>query len=189
MSLINTFEVVQVASKKIDRKMNYFSISYFFTPTRHASHAEKNKGIPFWGFLVRMRVMKSTFSILIAEDDPVLREAYLRRFALTNLEIRTAQNGEQAIAEIRKKAPDLLICDIMMPVHDGFWVLEQLPKKARTFPVIMLTNMEDDVSQKKCTDMGVDGYLVKKNMSLHTLVSMTEQLLHTSLSPKKKSSL
>lgn len=130
--------------------------------------------------IVRIGRMISTFSILIAEDDPILREAYLRRFAHTSFRIRTAENGEQALAEITKEAPDLLICDIMMPVHDGVWVLEQLPKNKRTFPVIMLTNMEDDASHKQCKELGVDGYLIKKDMSLHTLVDMAEKLLNES---------
>lgn len=141
---------------------------------------ERKSELLFQALIVRIGRMTSTFSILIAEDDPILREAYLRRFAHTTFRIRTAENGEQALAEITKETPDLLICDIMMPVHDGMWVLEQLPKNKRAFPVIMLTNMEDDASHKKCKELGVDGYLIKKDMSLHTLVDMTEKLLRES---------
>jgi DNA-binding NarL/FixJ family response regulator len=65
----------------------------------------------------------------------------------------------------------------MMPIHDGLWVLRQFPKEHRTFPVIMLTNMEDDASRKTCEELGMDGYFVKKDMSLATLVEMTEKLL------------
>lgn len=124
--------------------------------------------------------------ILIAEDDPILREAYLRRFARTNFQVRTAENGHQAAEMIREKAPDVLICDIMMPVHDGVWVLEQFPKKSRKFPVIMLTNLGDDASREKCAKLGMDGYLIKKDMSLHLLVEMTENLL-TKKKPSSKS--
>ena len=116
-------------------------------------------------------------TILIAEDDPLLREVYVRRFARTPFEVRTAKDGEEAVAMIKESAPDLLICDMMMPKKEGWWVLEQFPKETRPFPAIMLTNMEDDATRKRCADLGVDGYLVKKDMSLATLVAKAEELL------------
>lgn len=126
----------------------------------------------------------SNTNILIAEDDPILREAYIRKFSLTHFKVRTAENGEEADKMIKQSAPDLLICDIMMPIKDGTWVLEQYPKDKRSFPVIMLTNMEDDASHALCKKLGMDGYFIKKDMSLHTLVEMAEDLLKKS--PEKK---
>jgi CheY-like chemotaxis protein len=116
-------------------------------------------------------------TILIAEDDPYLREAYIRRFARTPFVVRTARDGEEAVRLLRAQRPDLLICDVMMPRKDGWWVLEQFPKKRRTFPVVMLTNLEDEETRRRCAASGVEAHLVKKNMSLHTLVETVEQLL------------
>jgi len=134
--------------------------------------------------------MTSTIkNILIAEDDPVLREAYLRRFARTSFKVRTAENGEEAVSMIKAQVPDLLICDIMMPVQDGIWVLEQFPKDDRKFPVIMLTNFGDDATRDRCKALGMDGYLVKKDMSLATLVEMAENFVQkapTITRPKAK---
>ncbi len=126
-------------------------------------------------------------SILIAEDDPILREAYVRRFARTNFLITVAENGEQAAAIIRQRTPDLLICDIMMPVRDGLWVLQQFPKASRGFPVIMLTNLADDATREKCKKLGMDDFFIKKDMSLGTLVAMTERLLSEAKSTPSKS--
>jgi CheY-like chemotaxis protein len=117
-------------------------------------------------------------SILIAEDDPYLRAAYVRRFARTPLRVRVAHDGAEAARLIGEEAPDLLICDIMMPVHDGWWVLEQYPKASRSFPVIMLTNLADEATRTRCDRLGVDGFLVKSEMSLRTLVETAERLLH-----------
>jgi DNA-binding response OmpR family regulator len=132
--------------------------------------------------------MQQKYSILIAEDDPVLREAYVRKFALTDFILNVAENGEQAAAIIRERTPDLLICDIMMPVHDGMWVLEQFPKKSRPFPVIMLTNLGDDATRERCKKLGMDDYFIKKDMSLHTLVEMAEKLLKQKPKKAKKTS-
>ena len=120
--------------------------------------------------------MNTQKTILVAEDDPVLREAYGRAFAASGYKIRMAEDGEMAIQMIEEEAPDLLICDIMMPKKDGWAVLDSFPKGKRSFPIIMVTNLEDDKSRKKCKDLA-DGYFVKKDMTLHFLRTMAKTLL------------
>jgi CheY-like chemotaxis protein len=115
-------------------------------------------------------------NVLIAEDDPTLREIYIRKFRRAGYEIRTAENGEVAAQMIRTQPPDILICDIVMPVRDGWWVLEQFPKDTRAFPVIMLTNLVEDDTRLRC-DTLADGYFVKKDMTLLTLLQMVAALL------------
>lgn len=118
-----------------------------------------------------------THTILIVEDDPFLREAYLRRFKRTRFAVRTANDGAEAVQMIRQCPPDLLLCDVMLPQHDGWWVLEQCPRPPRTFPVIMLTNLADAASRQRGDALGADSYFVKAGMSLHALVEMAERLL------------
>ena len=115
--------------------------------------------------------------IFIAEDDTVLQEAYRRRFARTRFTVYFARNGLQAETLLRKSPPDLLICDVMMPERDGWWVLQQFPRASRGYPVLMLTNLDDEETRRRCTALGADGFLVKKDMSLASLVATAEQLL------------
>lgn len=115
--------------------------------------------------------------ILIAEDDAVLREVYTKKFTLSGYTIRTAQNGEEAIAELQKKEPDILILDINMPVLDGFGVLEKYPKSARTFPIIMLTNFGDEKNKERGMELGADDYFIKSEMTIRKLLEMVETLL------------
>jgi DNA-binding response OmpR family regulator len=116
-------------------------------------------------------------SILIVDDDEVLRGVYTRRFAQTDLSIRTAANGQQAFDMIAQEVPELVICDVMMPDKDGWWLLEQFPKGSRTFRIVMLTNLDDVATKQKCMELGADGCLVKKDMSLRTLIETAEKLL------------
>ena len=115
--------------------------------------------------------------ILVAEDDAVLREVYTKKFTLSGYTIRTAENGEVAIAEITKKAPDILLLDINMPILDGFGVLQHYPRDKRTFPIIMLTNFGDDKNRQRGDELGADDYFIKSEMTIRKLLEMVEALL------------
>lgn len=115
--------------------------------------------------------------ILIAEDDPVLRNLYIKKFTVGGYEIRTAEDGEQALAEIQRRPPDIAVLDIHMPKMDGFQVLERLPQGSRPFPVIMLTNFSDETSKQRGRELGVDDYFVKKDMTIRSLLEMVERVL------------
>ncbi len=117
-------------------------------------------------------------NILIAEDDAVLRSLYVKKFTVEGYEVRTAQDGEEAINEIRKQKPDLLICDIHMPKVDGFQVLKEFPRTGRGFPIIMLTNFDQPDFKLRAEELGADDYFVKKDMTIRTLVDMVEKLRH-----------
>jgi DNA-binding response OmpR family regulator len=119
-----------------------------------------------------------TKEILIAEDDPVLRDVYIKKFgASPDFVIRTAANGEEALKLIAEKKPDILLLDINMPVLDGFGVLQKLPKADRQFPVIILTNFEDQQNRRRGEELGVDDYFIKKEMTIKSLYEMVEKLL------------
>ena len=117
------------------------------------------------------------FKIIVAEDDTVLRDLYLRKFKTDVYDIRTASNGQEALDLVKQEIPDLMLLDINMPVLDGFGVLEMLPRADRTFPVIMLTNFDDQANRDRGKALGVDDYFVKKDMSIKSLVEKVENLL------------
>ena len=119
----------------------------------------------------------STADIVIAEDDPVLREVYQKKFMLSGYAIRTAQNGEEAVALITEKTPDIAILDVHMPILDGFGVLEKFPREQRKFPVVMLTNFGDERSRARGKELGADDYFVKSEMTIKSLLTMVETLL------------
>ncbi len=116
--------------------------------------------------------------LLIAEDDPVLRQLYQRKFSLEGYQIRTANDGEEAVKMLTEQLPSLLVLDINMPKMDGFQVLELLPKEKRTFPVIMLSNLADERTLARSKDLGADGFLIKKDMTIKGLVELVEKLIN-----------
>jgi len=117
------------------------------------------------------------YKIVIAEDDTVLRDLCLRKFDTTVYDVRTAVDGEDTLKKISELKPDLVLLDINMPVLDGFGVLEKLPKETRTFPVVILSNFDDQANRERAKSYGIDGYFVKKDMTIKSLVTMAEELL------------
>ncbi len=117
------------------------------------------------------------FKIIIAEDDAVLRDLYLRKFKTDTYDIRTACNGQEALDLAAKEKPDLMLLDINMPVMDGFGVLEKLPRANRGFLVIILTNFDEQANRDRCKALSIDDYFVKKDMTIKSLVEMVERLL------------
>ncbi len=117
------------------------------------------------------------YNIIVCEDDTVLRDLYLRKFSTELYDIRTASNGQEGLDLVATQAPDIMLLDINMPVMDGFGVLEHLPKEKRAFPIIILTNFDDQANRDRGASLGVDGYFVKKDMTVKTLVEMVEKLL------------
>ncbi len=122
-------------------------------------------------------ILMARGNILIAEDDPVLRNLYVKKFTIAGFAIRTAENGEETIQKVLEQAPDLLLLDIHMPKIDGFGVLEKFPKEERGFPVILLTNFEEEKYKERGRELGADDYFVKKDMTIRSLLNMVERLL------------
>ena len=121
--------------------------------------------------------MPAQANIIVAEDDAVLRDVYVKKFSLAGFTLRTAKNGQEAIEEIEKKVPDLLILDLNMPVLDGFGVLERFPRNQRTFPIIVLSNFGDTRNKERATQLGADDFFVKSEMTIKTLLDKVMTLV------------
>jgi signal transduction histidine kinase/DNA-binding response OmpR family regulator len=102
-------------------------------------------------------------TILVVEDNPSLR-AYLTLILSDKYNILTAENGKIGL-NILENTPSvsLVISDIMMPVMDGFQLLEQLKadEKHQSLPIIMLTARAEMQDRLKALRIGVDDYLTK----------------------------
>ncbi|ALM09668.1 MAG TPA: hypothetical protein DEB30_00740 [Candidatus Peribacter riflensis] len=118
-----------------------------------------------------------TPSILIAEDDAVLREVYVKKFTIAGYNIRAVQNGQEAIQEVEREKPDIAILDLNMPVLDGFAVLERYPRAQRTFPVIILSNFGDTKNKERGLGLGADDFFIKSEMTIKTLLEKVTTLM------------
>lgn len=101
--------------------------------------------------------------VLLIEDDTVLRENTAELLELSDYEVLTAANGKIGLDRAKETKPDIIICDIMMPVLDGYGVLEGLSKHHDTkfIPFIFLSAKTERQDVRKGMDLGADDYITK----------------------------
>ena len=100
-------------------------------------------------------------TILIVDDEKNIRETLSDFLRLTGYEAITAENGNDALHQIRNHAPDLVICDLLMPKIGGYECLKAVKKDFEEIKIIMLTGILDDKIYQKCIDAGADDILTK----------------------------
>jgi putative two-component system response regulator len=102
-------------------------------------------------------------TILIVEDNPILREGLQEMLELDGFAVFTAANGQQALDEMAERKPDLILSDIAMPIMDGHTFFRQVRERPEwvSIPFVFLTarGEREDVLAGK--DMGAEDYLVK----------------------------
>ncbi|HTR39043.1 MAG TPA: response regulator [Bryobacteraceae bacterium] len=101
--------------------------------------------------------------VLIVEDDAVARRQLGQLFRFENFDVAEAESGEAGIAAASDVAPDLVVCDIMMPGMDGFGVLEALRNRPATAltPFIFLTAKAGSRDVRQGMNEGADDYITK----------------------------
>jgi DNA-binding response OmpR family regulator len=101
--------------------------------------------------------------ILLIEDNREIRENIAEILELDGFDVITAQNGKEGLDSAQREIPDLIICDIMMPIMDGYTVLYFLAKDPKTvdIPFIFLTAKAERMDFRKGMEMGADDYITK----------------------------
>jgi DNA-binding response OmpR family regulator len=128
--------------------------------------------------------------VVIVEDQPDLAEIYKTRLELLGFQCSIAHDGIQAIVEIEKHRPRLVLLDLMIPKLSG----EQVLKTMRTtewgedIKVLIISNLNEADAPSGLRDLGIEGYLVKANLSddqvdkvVSTILKPIGQTVDTSL--------
>ena len=117
-------------------------------------------------------------SVLIVDDEPniVLSLQFLMKKA--GFDVRTARDGEEALAEIARAAPDLVLLDVMMPKRDGFDVCQTVRANPawQNIRIVLLTAKGRDVEREKGLALGADDY-VTKPFSTRDVLARIENLM------------
>ena len=124
--------------------------------------------------------------VLLIEDNIEIRENTAEILELANYKVDTAANGKLGIEMALEHLPDLIICDIMMPVLDGYGVLHLLQKNEvlKNIPFIFLTAKAERGDFRKGMEMGADDYITKPFSDIELLTAIESRLKKAALLQK-----
>ena len=102
-------------------------------------------------------------TILLIEDNDVIREDTAEILEISGYAVAQAADGKAGVALALAQPPDLVICDVMMPVLDGYGVLHIFHKNPRLagIPFIFLTAKTEREDFRRGMELGADDYLTK----------------------------
>lgn len=125
--------------------------------------------------------------ILLIEDNKDVRENTEEILKLAQYIVVTAKNGKEGVELAQKEKPDLIICDIMMPVLDGHGALHLLSKNEETssIPFIFLTAKAERSDFRKGMEMGADDYLTKPFDDVELLNAIESRLKKNAILKKE----
>ena len=103
------------------------------------------------------------FSLLVVDDNEMNRDLLSRRLERQGYRVTVAVDGQQALEVLDSEKFNLVLLDIMLPVINGYQVLEQMKadQALHHIPVIITTALDESVGKARCLELGADDYLTK----------------------------
>lgn len=117
--------------------------------------------------------------VLIVDDEPDVLKMLKMVLELEGYETLLASDGQTALRRIELEEPDLVLLDIMMPVLDGWGVLEKLQKASlRKLPKVIILTAKGERSMERAMELGASRYLSKPFETEDLLASVRDVLHH-----------
>jgi len=108
--------------------------------------------------------------VLIVEDERPLAHALELKLKHEGVDTMSATNGEECLRLLNESHFDVVLLDMMMPVMDGFQVLQEINKMAQKPVVFVLSNLSVHDDQEKVLSMGARKYFIKSDTPLSVIV-------------------
>lgn len=122
---------------------------------------------------------KESFSILVAEDDRFLANAYRVKLTKAGFTVQNAYDGEEALHILETFTPNIILLDLVMPKKDGFATLSEIKanEKWKNYPIIISSNLGQKEDIDRALKLGASDYIVKADTSLEDIVSKIRSLV------------
>ena len=118
--------------------------------------------------------------VLIIEDEQFISELYIRALSKAGYEVKVIVDGEQALAEAKTNAYDVILLDIMLPNMTGNEILRRLRDTNETpelkAKLIITTNLEMSEEDRAAIESHADGYIVKAEVTPKEMATFLDQL-------------
>ncbi|MCJ7815163.1 MAG: response regulator, partial [Xanthomonadales bacterium] len=116
--------------------------------------------------------------VMVVDDSITMRKVTSRVLDNHSIEVMTAQDGIDAIEQLHKRVPDLMLLDIEMPRMDGYELLEHIRADARLrhVPIVMITSRAGQKHRRKARQAGANDYLTKPYQEAELIEKVGEML-------------
>ncbi len=114
--------------------------------------------------------------ILIGEDEKPMARALELKLAKSGFETKAVFDGAQVLEEIAKNKYDLLVLDLIMPIKDGFAVMEELYKKKNKVPIIISSNLGQNEDISRAKKLGAVDYFIKSDTPINVVVEHIKKI-------------
>jgi len=117
--------------------------------------------------------------ILLIEDSKVIQQMYRSKLTIEQFTVITADNGMEAIKILSQEIPDLILLDLMMPVMDGFKVLQVIKTDPRlsNIPVLVFSARGQPEEVEKAMNLGAAGYIVKATTKPNEVIEQIRKVI------------
>ncbi len=118
-------------------------------------------------------------TVLIIDDDPFILDMYVLKFKQSGFHIEIARDGKEGLQKIKEMKPDVVLLDVVMPILDGFEVLQDLNKKnlLGETRVILLTNLGQKDDVERGLNLGAKDYVIKAHFTPSEVVEKVKSVL------------
>jgi CheY-like chemotaxis protein len=126
-----------------------------------------------------MEQTQAPAKILAVEDDKYLSSIYQMKLKNQGYQVELAANGGEGLEKAKSFKPDLILLDLIMPVMDGYAMLNELKKdpQLKGIKVIILTNLGQEGDIQQAVQHGVLDYVVKTDTATTEIIDKIEKLL------------
>ncbi len=117
--------------------------------------------------------------VLLVEDSKIVQQLYRNKLTLEQFSVITADNGMEAIKILSSEIPDIILLDLMMPVMDGYKVLQVIKTDPRLskIPVLVFSAKGQPEEVEKALSLGASGYIVKATTKPNEVVEQIKKTL------------
>lgn len=110
--------------------------------------------------------------LLIVEDDVFFQKFYKNQLVEQGFEVDVAMNGQEGLEKIKSFQPNVILLDIIMPVKDGFEVLEAMGQDGsiKNIAVLVFSTLGQEKDVQRAMELGAKGYINKSFFDFNALV-------------------
>lgn len=116
------------------------------------------------------------YNVLVVDDSELNRQILIEYLKTKNFTFSEAVDGKDALEKIKTKIPSIILLDLIMPVMDGFEVMENLKNAGIKIPIIIITAYIKDNTYSRCKELGAVGFL-NKPVKMQELFKIMSEIL------------